>query len=78
MCIRDSYYTDPGSQGGVFDSGDNVWVGMLGPCPPSARSCPSAMVRKMTGNLLWLFGQGPAGRFVPAKANWHNISPPRL
>ncbi len=73
-----TYYTDPGSQGGVFDSGDNVWVGMLAPCAPSTRSCPSAMVRKMTGNLLWLFGQGPAGRFVPAKANWRGISPPRL
>ena len=71
-----TYYTDLKSKGGVFDSGDNTWVGTLRPCPSSALSCPRSTIRRMTGNLLWLFGQGPAGRFVPPVANWRHISPP--
>jgi hypothetical protein len=71
-----TYYTDPRSQGGVFDSGDNTWVGTLGPCPPAVKSCPSALIATMTGNLLWLFGQGPAGKFVAPVANWSHVSPP--
>jgi hypothetical protein len=31
------------------------------------------MVATITGNLLALFGRGPAGRYVPAKANWQAI-----
>lgn len=71
-----TYFTDPSSKAGVFDSGDNIWVGVLAPCPSSAKKCPSALIRTMTGNLLWLFGQGPAGRFVPPVANWHQVTPP--
>lgn len=71
-----TYYTDPVSKGGVFDSGDNIWVGTLAPCASSAKSCPSTLIATMTGNLLRLFGQGPAGRLVPAVANWHAVTPP--
>ena len=71
-----TYYTDPKSKAGVFDSGDNTWVGTLRPCPTSALSCPRPTIRRLTGNLLWLFGQGPAGRFVPPVPNWRNIRPP--
>jgi hypothetical protein len=70
-----TYYTDPRSKGGVFDSGDNIWVGTLAPCVTSARSCPRNLISTMTSNLLWLFGQGPAGRFVPPVANWHVVAP---
>jgi hypothetical protein len=71
-----TYYTDPRSQAGVFDSGDNTWVGTLRPCPSSPMTCPRSSIRKMTGNLLWLFGQGPAGRFVPPIPNWRSVRPP--
>ncbi len=71
-----TYYTDPTSNAGVFDSGDNIWVGTLAPCPASVKKCPSTLMRTMTGNLLWLFGQGPAGMFVPPVANWRQVTPP--
>jgi len=71
-----TYYTDPKSKAAVFDSGDNTWVGTLRPCPSSATSCPRPAIRTMTGNLLWLFGQGPAGRLVPAIPNWRSVKPP--
>jgi hypothetical protein len=70
-----TYYTDPKSKAGVFDSGDNIWVGTLRPCPSSALRCGQPAMRRMTGNLLWLFGQGPAGRFVPPIPNWRHIRP---
>jgi hypothetical protein len=71
-----TYYTDPTSKAGVFDSGDNTWVGTLRVCQPSARSCPRAAIRTMTSNLLWLFGQGPAGRLEPSSPNWRGVRPP--
>lgn len=70
-----TYYTDPSSHGGVFDSGDNVWVGALRPCSPVS-ACPSAVVRKMTENVLRLFGQGPAGKLAASVANWRAVTPP--
>ena len=70
-----TYYTDPTSKAGVFDSGDNVWVAALRPCPRSSPACPSGTLRKMTANILWLFGQGPAGRMAPSVANWQTVMP---
>jgi hypothetical protein len=70
-----TYYTDPTSGGGVFDSGTVNWIYALSPCSTSV-SCPSAAVQKITGNLLWLFGQGPAGKSIPSAPNWRSISPP--
>jgi hypothetical protein len=58
-----TYYTDPHAGAGVWDSGTNNWIPMLG----------SAAVRQMTTNLLWLFGQGPSGRLRPSAANWHSF-----
>ncbi len=71
-----TYYTVPGSQAGVFDSGNNVWVATLQPCPASARGCPAPVMQRLTGNVLRLFGQGPAGRFEPSQANWSTVTPP--
>jgi hypothetical protein len=71
-----TYYTDPRSHAGVFDSGDNTWVGTLTPCPSSATKCPHTLIRTMTGNILRLFGEGPAGRFVPPIPNWRSVRPP--
>jgi len=73
-----TYYTDPTGAAGIFDSGDNVWVGALRPCPSSVpvSSCPQSSVRAMTGNVFRLFGQGPAGRLEPSVANWRGVAPP--
>jgi hypothetical protein len=56
-----SYYTDPVSGSGVFDSGTCAWI-------PDLSTQPA--FRQMTANLLALFGTGPAGRVQPSVANW--------
>ena len=71
-----TYYTDPQSQAGVLDTGTVDWIYSMSPCPTTVVNCPARAVRKMTGNLLWLFGQGPAGAITPSSANWQTIQPP--
>ncbi|MGD0255032.1 MAG: N,N-dimethylformamidase beta subunit family domain-containing protein [Acidimicrobiales bacterium] len=70
-----TYYTDPTSKGGVFDSGNNNWINSLTPCPGDGAQCPAGPVARMTGNLLSLFGQGPAGAILPSVANWQAVTP---
>ena len=73
-----TYYTDPTSEAGVFDSGINSWIPSLGPCtlPGAYVPCASAtIVQQMTANLLDLFGRGPAGRVTPSAANWETVYP---
>ena len=66
------YYTAGGSHGGVFSSGTNGWIPAMDPCPSSipASSCAAPVVQQITGNLLELFGSGPAGLTEPSTANW--------
>jgi hypothetical protein len=71
-----TYYTDPTSDAGVIDTGTVNWIFALSPCPASATSCPDAVIAQMTGNLLWLFGQGPAGTIVPSVPNRQAVTPP--
>jgi hypothetical protein len=70
-----TYYTTASSKAGVFDSGNNNWIFSLRPCPASAVMCSAGVMQKITGNLLWLFGQGPAGRLVPSVTNWRQVVP---
>lgn len=63
------YYTDATSDGGVFSSGTNGWIPAMG-CSPPGPTCPVVALDQMTGNLLKLFGSGPAGRIQPSVANW--------
>jgi len=70
-----TYYTTASSKAGVFDSGNNNWIYSLEPCPTSSATCPSGIMQKITDNLLWLFGQGPAGRTMPSVANWQQVAP---
>jgi hypothetical protein len=71
-----TYYTDPVSGAGVFDSGINSWIPSLGPCTEQNVPCASAtIVDHMTANLLELFGQGPVGHIAPSTPNWHAIYP---
>lgn len=66
------YYTSSTGNGGVFSSGTNGWIPAMAPCPTTtpAASCPATAVQEMTGNLLALFGSGPAGLTEPSTANW--------
>jgi hypothetical protein len=64
-----TYYTQATSKGGVFASGTNGWIVAMG-CTPAAATCPAAALDRMTGNLLRLFGSGPAGNLEPSVANW--------
>lgn len=69
-----TYWSDPASGAGIFDSGTTNWIPALAPCSDeAAHSCPARSVGRMTGNLLALFGRGPAGRFVPSVANWQTV-----
>ncbi len=70
-----TYYTVPGSKAGVIDTGDTTFITNLLPCPASAASCPAATLTTMVGNILWLFGQGPAGVLQPSVPNWQSIRP---
>jgi hypothetical protein len=71
-----TYYTDPASKAGVWDSGTNNWIPALAPSkaepPPSA-----AAVQAITANLLRVFGAGPAGQLQPSHPNWRQVYPGR-
>jgi hypothetical protein len=70
-----TYYTDPTSGGGVLDTGTNNWINALTPCPQGSVVCPAVSLRQMTGNVLHLFGRGPAGEFEPSVPNWQAVIP---
>ncbi len=70
-----TYYTDPASKAGVFDSGTNNWIPALTPCTTGARACPAPFVQRVTTNLLQLLGQGPAGTRRPSRPNWQHTHP---
>jgi hypothetical protein len=66
-----TYFTYPHDGAGVIDTGNNNWIDAMGTCTP--RVC-SALDR-ITGNILWLFGHGPAGRYRPSRSNLGSITP---
>ncbi|HTX62494.1 MAG TPA: N,N-dimethylformamidase beta subunit family domain-containing protein [Acidimicrobiales bacterium] len=70
-----TYYTDPTSKAGIFESGTVSWISRLTICETPPGSCPARAVARITGNLLRLFGQGPAGRTEPSVANTSGVSP---
>lgn len=67
-----TYYTDPESHAGVWDSGTNHWIPALAPCPPG-KPCPAATVGRITGNLLRAFGTGPSGEAHPSHGNTQGL-----
>jgi hypothetical protein len=67
-----TYYTDPTGHAGVWDSGTTNWIPALADC---ASPCTSGVVGVMTGNVLRLFGQGPAGERQPSVPNWRDFYP---
>jgi hypothetical protein len=70
-----TYYTSPTSKAGVFDSGNNNWIAAMTPCKLHTRGCTANQVRRITSNVFWLFGQGPAGRFIPSVSNLSQVLP---
>jgi hypothetical protein len=68
-----TYWSSLKSGGGVFDSGTVNWLTALTSCSRSA--CPAPEVGRVTGNLLSVFGQGPAGRRHPSVPNWQSVTP---
>jgi hypothetical protein len=63
-----TYYTDPLSGAGIFDSGTNDWIPALG-AYEACQNCPIDPVGIITGNLLAVFGPAPASRIQPPVAN---------
>ena len=69
-----TYYTDPNTGSGVIDTGNNNWINAMGTCPRHG-ACAATVLQKITGNLLWLFGQGPAAHLAPSRSNLGSIRP---
>ena len=70
----DMTYFTTAAQSGVIDTGNNVWIYDLEHCNAVAH-CSRAGVQRITGNILHLFGQGPAGLVEPARSNRASIVP---
>jgi hypothetical protein len=68
------YFTNPTSEAGVIDTGNNVWIGDLRACATTT-TCEAPTMTKITNNILRVFGQGPAGQLEPVTPNASSISP---
>jgi len=69
-----TYYTQPTSKAGVVDTGTTNWICAMTSC--AANPTAAAVVQRITGNLLRLFGEGPAGKFDPSVSNTASVLPP--
>jgi hypothetical protein len=78
-----TYYTDRHGRAGVLDTGTTNWIPALAHdrsgCGarrrPAGSHCASAVIQRITGNILRVFGAGPAGRLHPSIANWQRHWP---
>jgi hypothetical protein len=71
-----TYYTDASTGAGVLDTGTNNWIPALAGrsgCHPGG-ICEATMVQRITGNILRLFGQGPAARLRPSVPDWRQVT----
>ncbi len=75
MYADTTYWTGLKGKGGVFESGTNNWIAAMNPCAPGTSGCIAPEVDRMTGNLLKLFGSGPAGIAQPSVANTSTYYP---
>jgi hypothetical protein len=67
------YFTNPSSDAGVIDTGNNVWIGGLRPCVEGG--CSAALLTKITNNILRVFGEGPSGHLYPSVSNADSLGP---
>jgi len=70
-----TYYTDPTTHSGIIDTGNNNWINAMGYSCPRTGVCAATALQKITGNILRLFGQGPAGVRRPSRSNLAAIRP---
>ena len=71
-----TFYTNPAGGVGVLDTGTNNWIPALAGrsgCHPGG-VCEATMVQRITGNILGLFGEGPAARLRPSVPNWRQVT----
>ena len=71
-----TYYTNASIGAGVLDTGTNNWIPALDDrsgCHPGG-ICEATTVQRITGNILKLFGQGPAARIRPSVPNWPQVT----
>jgi hypothetical protein len=61
-------YTNQGKWGGYSYSDMTYYTAGVG-------DCPAGQVAAITGNILWLFGQGPSGKTVPSVPNLATVVP---
>jgi len=64
-----TYYTDPDGGAGVIDTGTNHWINAMG-----TNQQASSILDQITGNIMRVFGQGPAGLTHPSQANWQEVT----
>ncbi len=70
-----TYYTNAATGAGVIDTGTNNWIPALdGRAGCGHGVCEATMVRRITGNILKLFGEGPAARHQPSAGNWRQVT----
>src|SRR6266536_2013798 len=77
-----TYYTAARGGAGVLDTGTTNWIPALARgrsgCGAASRSagahCASAVIQRITGNILRVFGSGPAGYRHPSAANWRQVT----
>lgn len=69
-----SYYTDPTSHAGIWDSGTNNWIPALEP-GNGETPATAVQIQTITANLFRLFGQASAGTLHPSTPNWHSLYP---
>ena len=69
-----TYYTDPATKAGVWDSGTNNWIPALLPGGGESEAT-ATLVQQITGNLFRQLGPGPAGASQPSTPNWQQLYP---
>jgi hypothetical protein len=73
-----TYYTSPSSGAGFLDTGTNNWITALGydrtGCNRAGAVCARAVLGQITGNILRVFGLGPAGHTRPSVPNWQQVT----
>jgi hypothetical protein len=69
-----TYYSDPTSGAGVIDTGDTTFIADMASCNTGVGGCQPALLR-IIGNMLHVFGQGPAGHVEPPNPNWQSVTP---
>lgn len=68
-----TYYTNPKSKAGVIDTGTTNWICALSLC--AGNPTTKADLKQITGNILRLFGEGPAGDSEPSAHNTASVTP---